>query len=202
MASIDTPTTREKLNLLWTIGFILEESFTSFCEGIKFASWKFFCTTLFKFDSILATLFIGNCLLFMASIFGPSEILPILKGLFLSLSGLIGLPVSRFHVCSTYIAGTPTLPQHEAIFSQAGLAGQGNRSSLLGYGEGACESPRWDVNNESGITMGIITHFPRTSDDVVRYFIPKRSSQRVFTKSNGYFVHGLSTSCTTLSAKP
>ena len=51
MSSIDTPTTREKLNLLWTIVFILEESFTSFCEGIKFASWKFFCTTLFKFDS-------------------------------------------------------------------------------------------------------------------------------------------------------
>jgi hypothetical protein len=83
-----------------------------------------------------------------------------LPGLFLSLSCLIGLPMSQFHVCNTYITGNPTLPQHGAIFSQAGLAGQRNRSSRLGYGEGACESPRWDVDNESGITMGIITHFP------------------------------------------
>ena len=51
MSSIDTPTTREKFNLVWTIAFILEEPFTSFCEGIELASWRTFCTTLFKFNS-------------------------------------------------------------------------------------------------------------------------------------------------------
>ena len=51
MSSIDSPTTREKFNLLWTIAFILEKPFTSFCEGIELASWQKFCTTLFKFNS-------------------------------------------------------------------------------------------------------------------------------------------------------
>ena len=51
MSSIDSPTTREKFNLMWTIAFILEQPFTSFCEGIGLANWKKFCTTLFMFDS-------------------------------------------------------------------------------------------------------------------------------------------------------
>ena len=55
MSSTDTPTAREKINLVRTIPFILEEPFTSFCEpqteSIELASWKHFCRTLFMFDS-------------------------------------------------------------------------------------------------------------------------------------------------------
>ena len=51
MSSINSPTTREKFNLMWTIKFILEQPFTSFCEGIGLANWKKFCTTLLMFDS-------------------------------------------------------------------------------------------------------------------------------------------------------
>ena len=57
--------------------------------------------------------------------------------MFLSLSFLIGLPMSRFHVCNTYNAWTSTLSQRRTIFSQAG---QRDRSICLGYGDDVCES--------------------------------------------------------------
>ena len=51
MSSVDSPTTREKFNLLWTITLILEERFKSFCEGVYLAIWQKFCTTLLKLNS-------------------------------------------------------------------------------------------------------------------------------------------------------
>ena len=52
MSSIDSPPTREKFSLMGTLVFILQEPFTSLRRGIsKHASWKFFCTTLFGFNS-------------------------------------------------------------------------------------------------------------------------------------------------------
>ena len=50
MSSIDSPPTREKVNLMRTVAFILQEAFTSLRRGIKLASWIKFYTTLFGFN--------------------------------------------------------------------------------------------------------------------------------------------------------
>ena len=50
MSSIDSPP-REKFNLMDTVVFIIKELFTSIRRGIKHASWKIFCVTLFGFTS-------------------------------------------------------------------------------------------------------------------------------------------------------
>ena len=51
MSSIESAPTGEKYRLMKTVTSILGNPFTSYCEGIKLASWKTFCTTLFKFNS-------------------------------------------------------------------------------------------------------------------------------------------------------
>ena len=51
MSSIDSPPTREKFSLMSNVGFILQEPFTSLRRGIKHASWKKFCATLFGVNS-------------------------------------------------------------------------------------------------------------------------------------------------------
>ena len=50
MSSIDNPPTREKFSLLNTVVFIIQDTFTSIRRGIKHASWKKFCSTLFGFN--------------------------------------------------------------------------------------------------------------------------------------------------------
>jgi len=57
MSSIDRPPSREKFRLIRTLKFILDEPFTSFCEGI---TWKFFCATLFKLNSEEFKMFQGG----------------------------------------------------------------------------------------------------------------------------------------------
>ena len=61
-----------------------------------------------------------------------------LKGLFLSLSCLIGLPVSPFHACDTYIIRTPKIPQCMTIFLPPG---QQSQSNCRGYGGSGYELP-------------------------------------------------------------
>ena len=51
MSSIDSPPTREKVSLMFTVAFILHGEFTSLRRGIKHASWKKLCATLFGFNS-------------------------------------------------------------------------------------------------------------------------------------------------------
>ena len=51
MSSIDSPPSREKFRLMSTVTFILQEPFTSLRRGIKHANWKYFCATLFGFNS-------------------------------------------------------------------------------------------------------------------------------------------------------
>ena len=51
MSSIDSPPTREKVSLMRTVVSILQEPFTSLRRGIKHASWKKICATLFGFNS-------------------------------------------------------------------------------------------------------------------------------------------------------
>ena len=50
MSSIDSPPTREKVSLMRTVVSILQEPFTSLRSGIKHASWRKFCATLFGFN--------------------------------------------------------------------------------------------------------------------------------------------------------
>ena len=52
MSFIDSPPTREKFNLMNTVAFILQEPFTSLRSGIKLASWRKFCATLFGFNPV------------------------------------------------------------------------------------------------------------------------------------------------------
>ena len=51
MSSIDSPPIRVKFDLMRTVVSIHRELFTSFRRGIKHASWKTFCDTLFGFNS-------------------------------------------------------------------------------------------------------------------------------------------------------
>jgi len=122
-----------------------------------------------------------------------------LKGIFRSLSCLIGLPLLPFHVCGTYTVRTPTIPQCRAIFLQLG---QQSQSNCRGYGGSGYEVFRQDANSPHWIMMCLNIHFPRASDDHTRCYIPKGlSSQRISIRSNIYLIYGLSTSSTTLSAQ-
>ena len=50
MSSINNLPSREKFHLMSTVWFVLQEPFASLQKGLKLASWKKLCATLFRFD--------------------------------------------------------------------------------------------------------------------------------------------------------
>jgi hypothetical protein len=109
------------MSIVW---FVLQEPFASLWRGFKRESWEKLCATLFGFsDEDLQWMKpLNSCVtqqninvhvslkhLLIIKIYFLETSLQ-LKGLFLRLSCLFGLPMSRLHVCDTYAAKTPILP--------------------------------------------------------------------------------------------
>ena len=205
MSSIENHPSGEKFHLMSTVWFILWGRFMAWHQRVfPFVwSWQSFCYTLFEFNS--NDICWDNAKYQLT--FPPTTYEEIgrpftgislkLKGLFQSLSCLIGLPMLQFHVCNTYVVMTPTLPQCRNTF----LPGQGNRSSRLGYGDIGCRLVQLD-EGIVGRVSGYYGHSPRAYADCARHCMPPESNQRNSTSCNMYSTSGLSTSYTTPSPKP
>jgi hypothetical protein len=134
------PPTREKFRLMSTVMFVLQDPIASLWRGVEAASWKKLCAKLFGFkeaDILLNPRTRESHELLddpttMKNIQYAKQIssqdgwtryglLMKLRGLFLSLSCLIELPVLPFHVCGTYIVRTTKISQQcRTIFSPPG----------------------------------------------------------------------------------